>query len=159
MLPIAAGIFQEAQEARSRRADHQRQQQALREQTQQEAERADRDAASVLLSSLVDLPSGQPDNDGEVQTVSEAFCTRLQFAAAQLADQKRTPQTHAVMISALKLVDRSGVRKVCGCSDPGEARTIWFGALKENVERKADADASMNLVQEVRSVESECMAL
>lgn len=122
MLPVAAGIFQEARQARERRVDQQQQQQALREQSRQEAERADRDAARVLLASFVDLPADHPAGVDGIRMASDAFCTRLQFAAAQLSDQKLTPQTHAVMISALKLVDRKGDRKVCDCADPGAAR-------------------------------------
>lgn len=158
MLPVAVGVFQEAQEARGRRADHQQQQQTQREQAQQAAVKADQEAARVLLSSFVDLSAAQPAAANGLRTASDAFCTRLQFAAAQLSDQKLTPQTHAVMISALKLVDRKGDRKVCDCADPGAARQIWFGALKDNIERTTDVSSSTALIQELRTTESECTA-
>ena len=156
MLPVAAGIFQEARQARERRVDQQQQQQALREQSRQEAERADRDAARVLLASFVELPADHAAGVDGIRMASDAFCTRLQFAAAQLSDQKLTPQTHAVMISALKLVERKGDRKVCDCADPGAARQTWFGALKENIERTTDVSASVALIQEVRTAAAEC---
>lgn len=152
MLPVAAGIFQEAQQARNRRAEQVQQREAQRERARQEAARADREAANVLLSSFVDLQSGTGSGTG----ASTGFCARLQFAASQLTDQKLTPQTHSVLIAALKLVDRSGQRTVCGCSDEGPARQGWFGVLKGNIGRTSDVDSSAPLIQEVRSAEADC---
>lgn len=150
MVPLVTGIYQEAQENRSRRADvRETREKALRQQRTAD-EQADKATAKQLADALLGLDPDSEKGEG-------AFCSHIYLAIAQLDDETRSPRT-ATLINASLLMrnaDNTGLR-ICDCTLGGGVGPLWFSGFSAADRPGSSRASSQGLLQALGGAQQDC---
>ena len=152
MAPLVTGIYQEAQENRSRRADARATREEAAQQQRTADELADKNAAKQLAEALLGI-------DREGSKGERSFCNHIYLAIAQLDGEIRSPRTTTLINASLLMRNAANTRlRVCDCTIAGGVGPLWFSGFSAAGEADVAGKPSRRLVQALSSAKQECMS-
>lgn len=152
MAPVVTGIYQEAREGQTRRADARASRETALQEQRAADELADSKVAKELSTALLTLDDGGARQD-------RAFCNQIHLAISRLDTEARSPRTSSLIRAALLIRNDDDPRlRICGCSNAGGVGGSWLTGYGADGGRAEVEKRNPQLMEALTNAAADCEA-